>query len=257
LNMSDIRMSIMNTVLRQEPLYAKLRNRLAELVRSGALKPGDRLPSEHRLAEEYAVSRATVREAVRALIAEGILTTRQGQGTFVVAKPPIESGLEELDTVTGMIERHGYRAGTAGTQVAIEAADHVVARALEIREGAPVVCIERIRTADGEPVVLSRNRFPQALVSDVSVLRTLEGSLLEFLERHAGLVVTHAITTLRPVVADTQIRESMRVAEKTPFLLFEQVHYTEEGRPCLYCEDYYRADKFRFHVIRRRRLGLG
>jgi GntR family transcriptional regulator len=253
--MSDIRMSIMNTVLRQEPLYAKLRNRLAELVRSGALKPGDRLPSEHRLAEEYAVSRATVREAVRALIAEGILTTRQGQGTFVVAKPPIESGLEELDTVTGMIERHGYRAGTAGTQVAIEAADHVVARALEIREGAPVVCIERIRTADGEPVVLSRNKFPQVLLPEVSELRTLDGSLLEFLEAHSRIRVVRAITTLRPVVADADLARRMTMEVGSAFLLFEQVHYTEDNRPCLVCEDYYRADKFRFRVVRRRRVG--
>ncbi len=243
----------MPDTLRQDPLYARLRDRLKDLIHSAALKPGDRLPSEYRLADEFVVSRATVREAVRALIADGLLITRQGQGTFVAAKPPIDSGLEELDTVTRMIERHGYRAGATGTRIAIEEADQGLAGSLSIPVGTPVVRIERIRTADGEPVVLSRNKFPRALIPEMPEGAALSGSLLEFLERRSGIRVTQAVATLRPIGADHQLARSMRVPKGTPFLLFEQVHYAEGNRPCLYCEDYYRSDTFRFRVLRRRR----
>ncbi len=241
------------TALQQEPLYAKLRHRLQALIRSGALKPGDRLPSEHRLADEYAVSRATVREAVRTLAADGLLVARQGQGTFVVLRPPIDSGLEELDTVTGMIERHGYKAGATDVDVLVEAADAALADRLGIPAGTPIVRVERIRTADGDPVVLSRNKFPQALIDEVPAPEALGGSLLAFLERRSGLRVVHAVTTLRPMSADAGLARRMRVRRGTPFLVFEQVHYAQNSRPCLYCEDYYRSDTFRFRILRRRR----
>jgi len=240
------------TALQQEPLYAKLRHRLRELIRSGALKPGDQLPSEHRLADEYAVSRATVREAVRTLTADGLLVARQGQGTFVVLRPPMESGLEELDTVTGMIERHGYKSGATDIYVAVEAADAALADRLGVPPGTPLVRVERIRTADGDPVVLSRNRFPQGLVDEIPAPEKLDGSLLAFLERRSGLRVVHAMTTLRPLSAGARLARRMRVRRGTPFLLFEQVHYAQTNRPCLYCEDYYRSDAFRFRILRRR-----
>jgi GntR family transcriptional regulator len=194
-----------------------------------------------------------VREAVRTLTADGLLVARQGQGTFVVPRPPIDSGLEELDTVTGMIERHGYKSGAAEIDVAVEDADAALADRLGVPAGTPLVRVERIRTADGDPVVLSRNRFPRALIDSVPAPEMLGGSLLAFLERRSGLRVVHAVTTLRPMSAGARLARCMRVRRGTPFLLFEQVHYAQDHRPCLYCEDYYRSDAFRFRILRRRR----
>ncbi len=241
-------------ILHQEPLYAQLTGRLKELIHAGALKPGDRLPSEYRLAHDHGVSRATVREAVRALTADGYLIARQGQGTFVATRPPIDSGLQDLETVTAMIERHGYRAGASETEVSVEHADSALARHLNIPPGSSIVRVERIRTADGEPVVLSRNKFPQALLAEPPRRDQLDGSLLEFLEGRGGIRVIQAVTTLRPVNADAQLARRMGVRRGTAFLLFEQVHYAADNRPCLYCEDYYRNDTFRFRIVRRRRF---
>ena len=61
---------------------------LRELVSSGALRPGDRLPSERELASRLGVSRPTLREAVRGLVIMGLLETRHGAGTFVVRTAP-------------------------------------------------------------------------------------------------------------------------------------------------------------------------
>jgi DNA-binding FadR family transcriptional regulator len=61
---------------------------LRELVSSGALRPGDKLPSERELASRLGVSRPTLREAVRGLVIMGLLETRHGAGTFVVRTAP-------------------------------------------------------------------------------------------------------------------------------------------------------------------------
>lgn len=69
----------------RRPVADHIARRLAELFESGELKSGDRLPPERRLAEVFGVSRGSVREAIRALAEAGVLESRAGSGTFVVA----------------------------------------------------------------------------------------------------------------------------------------------------------------------------
>jgi DNA-binding FadR family transcriptional regulator len=68
--------------------YEQIAERLAADIRSGLLAPGERLPSERELARSLEVSRASVREAIGALQVQGVVETRAGAGTFVVAAPP-------------------------------------------------------------------------------------------------------------------------------------------------------------------------
>lgn len=68
-------------------LGGELARRLQATIRDGALAPGDKLPTEKQLAEQYGVSRAVVREAIARLKSEGYVASRQGAGAFVVARP--------------------------------------------------------------------------------------------------------------------------------------------------------------------------
>ena len=93
-----------------ERLSDRLAVRIAEQIDGGTLKPGDRLPTEQRLAEGYGVSRTVVREAVHQLKSQGLVRSRQGSGVFVTA-PPAHRALafdpkllESLDAVVQMVE---------------------------------------------------------------------------------------------------------------------------------------------------------
>jgi len=82
----------MSTLLQEQPLRAKSQPQrvvdgVSERIHSGALKPGDRVPPEPSLMREFGVSRTVVREAMSRLQARGLVETRQGVGTFVLATP--------------------------------------------------------------------------------------------------------------------------------------------------------------------------
>ena len=75
--------------IKKTRIYEEVVNQIHELIREGKLKAGDQLPSERELAETFKVSRASVREALRALETQGLVVSRTGTGTFV-ADLPIE-----------------------------------------------------------------------------------------------------------------------------------------------------------------------
>src|SRR3989304_3864057 len=95
------------------PLYRQIKADLLEQIKSGQLPPGERIESELELMARYGVSRATVRQALGQLVAEGYLEIRRGLGTYV-ATPKLEQGLGGFYSFSREIERLGMRAGTRG-----------------------------------------------------------------------------------------------------------------------------------------------
>jgi GntR family transcriptional regulator len=84
--------------------YERLQASLANLI--AMTPPGDKLPTEPLLARQLGVSRATLREAMRAFEGQGLIRRKQGVGTFVVGQAPvIETGLEVLESIESMSER--------------------------------------------------------------------------------------------------------------------------------------------------------
>lgn len=139
-----------------------------EYVRSlvVAAEPGTPAPSERDLAERFGVARMTVRHAIDALVAQGLVERIAGRGTFV-AKPVIDLQMR-LSSYTEEMERRGKRPESRTLLARRESAGPGVARALEVEEGTPIAHWQRLRLADNEPmaiqhVYLSLEQFPRFL----------------------------------------------------------------------------------------------
>lgn len=139
-----------------------------EYVRSlvVAAEPGTPAPSERELAEKFGVARMTVRHAIDALVAQGLVERVAGRGTFV-AKPVIDLQMR-LSSYTEEMERRGKRPESRTLLARRETAGPGVARALEAEEGTPIAHWQRLRLADGEPtaiqhVYVSLHQFPMFL----------------------------------------------------------------------------------------------
>ncbi len=93
------------------PLYHQLYDLLDAKIRSGEWKPGDTLPAELRLVDEYAVSRITVRKVLDLLAAEGLILRERGRGTFVT-HPQLEHGMDRIVSFTDDMRQRGFLPGT-------------------------------------------------------------------------------------------------------------------------------------------------
>ncbi len=241
-------------VHRPSSLYLFIKSEIEALITSGRLKAGDRLPSEHDLARKFAVSRMTLREALRTLEEEGVLAKKHGLGTFIKASPPrIKSILDMNYGVTEMIQNMGFRPGTKERVIKESRADASLGQILAIADGSKVITLERVRTANKRPVVYSRDMISQSILSGARELKGLEESLYEFLETKCGIVLSSGTAKLFPTKADRKLAAKLHVKINTPLFYLEQLDTDSIGRPVLYSQEYFVSDYFDFIIYRRRK----
>lgn len=230
-----------------QPLYRRIQTDLRDQIQGGVLQPGSRLGSEQELAEHYAVSRATVRQALGGLVSDGSLEIRRGLGTFVRARP-VEHSLGGFYTFSREIERHGMAPGTRVRQVGLQAADAIVAEALDVAAGTPVVALARLRLADDDPLVSETSylpawRFPGLERYDFEVVR-----LYETLTNHYGTRPVRAHESFQPVLLSEEEADLLMREPGAPALRVDRVTYDTAGAIVEYCRSTVRADRFRYSV---------
>ena len=131
-------------------------------IKSGTLQAGERLENEVELAARLGLSRPTVRSAFLYLANKGMVVRKRGAGT-VVATERIDRDVE-LTSLYDDLAAAGRAPATEVTKNEVGHASDTVARALQLPERSLVICLERIRFADGEPIALMHNFLPAALV---------------------------------------------------------------------------------------------
>jgi DNA-binding GntR family transcriptional regulator len=226
-----------------------VRDALRERV-AGSCAPGDRMPPEADLAREYGVSRLTLREAVRGLVEEGYLTRRQGDGTFVTQRPRLRNNLDVNFGVTQLVESMGMTPGSVPIDVREQPAGEEEAQALGLSPGTTVVRVERVRTADGTPLVYSVEFLPARLMPAPFAVERFQGSLYAEL-RAAGVAIHHAVSHLAAVAARRGQARHLDVKLGAPLLLLTQVDYTEADQACLYTREWYVSSRVDMRVYRR------
>ena len=240
--------------LPRETLAVHIAKRVLEMIRSGTLPVGARLPSEPKLAEMFQVSRNTLREAIRLLIAQGVLEARKGIGTFIQGAGfgawPVETGIEELTSTTDIIASAGHTPGSRSYRFALIPGSAEVTSALLLDANAPVYHLTRVRLADEQPIILCEDYLPASLVPE-NVMRRFDGqgSLFSFLaERNLPIAVARAV--LKPVLPNREVAHALAVSRKEPLLLLKQTHFDSQNQPLLYSDNYINSSFIGFHVRR-------
>lgn len=218
-------------------------------LEAGEWGPGDAIPSEGELALRFNVSQGTVRKAIDEMAAENLLVRRQGKGTFVATHSDPRSFYRFLRLVPddGVVAHSVSEPRSCELVVAPVAA----AEALHIGSGSEVLCVERLLSFNGEPVVLDQSYLVAELFSGLTLehLRSNERSLYSVFESDYGVRMIHAEERLRAVAADEYSANLLGVGLGEPLLLVERTAYTYGNKPVewrrgLYCtrSHYYRND---------------
>jgi GntR family transcriptional regulator len=225
---------------------------LRQAIARGTFRRGSQLPTEAELCEMLGVSRTVVREALRVLEDDGLIARRHGVGTFV-RDHPILKNLNFNFGITEMIESAGLTSGTSYLAFQSETADEENAEQLRVPLGAPLVTVERVRTADGRPVVYSLDTLPQSLLQSVQFdpQLLLTHSLYTILQTSLGKAIEYGIARLLPVTPPSHVAEKLQLSTGTLTLYIVQTDYSPDDEPLVYSREYHLPDAFDFIVWRR------
>lgn len=196
------------------------------LATLGGMAEGEALAPERKLAEDLGVSRMTLRGAVDDLVAEGTLERRPGSGTFLT-RPRMSRRLAMTSFTEDMVRR-GLVPSSRTLSFGVRKADNGLSRRLRIPVGDPVVCFERLRLADGEPLSVETTMIRADFVPDLAE-SDLEGSWYELLAERYGLSIDRATLEVEPVLPRPQIAQWLGVPATQPSLRLTVQSFGRDG----------------------------
>jgi GntR family transcriptional regulator len=231
------------------PLHHQVYLDLRASLDDARWQAGDRLPTERDLAQHYGCSLITVRRALSELVREGRIERTRGRGTTVLPKR-IERDFTEALSFTAEMERRGLDPVTRLIAARPESAGEAVAAALALEPGSPTLYLERLRIADGHPLLLEMvhlpaERFPGLLASDLE-----HESLYGLLQRRYGTRIARTREALEPVLLRAREARLLDQPRRTPALLIEGIAATADDRPVEFSRTYVRGDRTRYYVER-------
>lgn len=234
-----------------EQSHLKIIEQLKGEINRGNITEHERFPSEFQLSKRFGVSLVVIRKVLQTLRDDKIIVEKHGVGTFVNPKPLFTAGIEELTSVSAMIRQAGMEPGTIYLDLIETNATAQEAQKFNCKENDKLMTIKRIRTADNQPVVFC---IDQVLAENFSVEaeKLLNTSIFEAIEGAGTIYIEHAVARIEPIAYDEEASSILRCGIDVPLLALEQNHYSREGEMVLYSKNFFRADKFSFHVNRKR-----
>lgn len=220
------------------PLYMQLQKILRDAIISRVIGPDAAIPPERDLADEFGVSRLTVRKAIEGLVNEGLITRRRGAGTFVA--PRVEKSFSKLSSFSedmisrGRVPRSQWLSKSAGAVTPEESLS------LGLSPGTQVYRFHRLRFADGMTMALEYATVPAyCLPSPDAVQDSLYGAL-----QSTGHRPVRALQRLRAISFSPEQADILQVAPGDPGLFIERRGFLADGRAAEFTQSYYRGDAY-------------
>lgn len=221
------------------PLWAQLEADLQRRMEAGAFDAT--FPGEHELAEQYQVSRHTVRAALRRMREAGVVDSTRGRGSSL-RHTAIEQPIGALYSLFRSVEAAGVEQRSTVRALEVRTAPEVAA-ILHHPAATEFVFVERLRLADGEPLALDRSWLPRTIAEPLLTGSFEHTSLYAELARLTGVRLTGGRETIRALVADTSTRRLLGIKAGTAVLAVTRIGCLE-GRPIEFRESLIRGDRF-------------
>lgn len=229
------------------PIYAQIAAQLRQYIHQGVYQVGEQLPTETKLAEQFAVNRHTLRQAIALLKTEGFLRVDRGRGTFVAAKT-IRYAIGKRVRYNQTLKAQGWQARFQLVRVLEVPADSAVATGLEINLGESVALIERLGLADEEPISVGSGYFPLKRFPDIlepkniQILREQQ-SISQFLQQVYGCDHIRRSTCVSARLVQPQDAQWLQLPLNQPILLAESINVDQTGAVIEYGVTRLRGDR--------------
>lgn len=229
------------------PLYYQLKKLLVDQISNGGWKPGDILPTELNLQKEHNLSRTTVRQAIRELELEGLVTRFRGRGTFVAEAKVIHSP-EPHNSLTNFLMQQGKNPGWEVLSAQWCMPSKEVANRLKIKKDIEVYCLRRLRLSDEERIGYLVAYISPPFQEPVDEQSFEKGSSLDYLKGKGLLENSHALRILESVPAQEEEAALLGVDVGAPMFRVSRIVTNSDNRPIEDFSGIYRGDRFQYQI---------
>ena len=239
--------SVTSTAL---PIYYQIKKIIKNWIINKEFDPGDRIPSEHEIANRFGVSRLTVRQAIAQLHQEGFLISRRGEGTFVTDN---ENLINSFDLeFTGFMDDLFYqiqKSVTKSVEIARTQAPRSIRDKLELQEeNAEIVNVKRVRFKQEKSFAFTENFIPLEIGRSITEQELYRRPMLEIFEQDLGIQFTEAFQTIEASFAQQEVAEKLGILPGAPILFAERIMYGKKRKPIEVVQSSYRGDLYKYIV---------
>ena len=181
------------------PLYYQLLMILKQNIVNGVWKPGQKIPTEFELMEQYSISRSTVRQAVLALVNEGYLKREKSKGTIVTSPSGRMKFVGSLISFTEEMNNKGIPHFSRILDHKVLPADEKVAKKLYLDVGTPIYYLKRVRYVNEQPYLIDEHYIPYSLCPGIEEKYKDNTSLYKLLKSEYGFNLHHGQLEFEPI----------------------------------------------------------
>ncbi|MGV0331003.1 GntR family transcriptional regulator [Corynebacterium macginleyi] len=234
---------------RQTHLYCHIADELRSRITNGELRPGNVLPSERTLSEQFEASRITIRRALDILGAEGLIERRRGRGggTFIKSTAPTV----EINRMEGFLPQLRARGRTVESQVLatdLVSGHNEIVDELRLEPRSQVFRIVRLRKVSGVPMLIENSFFPISVAPDL-LDQDLTGSLYELLAKRYDVKPSHKKETITPEIPTSWEQKKLQLRPNQPILRLKRTTFGGNDAPIEFSRDVLRCDLAQVEIV--------
>ena len=211
------------------PIYKQLASSLKQQINTGVYKPGQQIPTEDYFCEKYDISRVTVRKAISILSDEGVVVKQQGKGTFVTMSSIVERP-KAHGSFTLSCKQNGVEPSTKIVACMVTEAPQEMALQMQLGENGKIICLKRLRCANGFPVIFETDYIPYSQHSYLVETPLENKSLLDTISKNSGLLSVGCEDIIDIHPAGEEEAEYLCCKKGTPLLrIYQKVFCEDDG----------------------------
>jgi len=230
-----------------QSFWARIANELAEAIARGVYEPGQRLPSEHVLAEQYGVNRHTIRRSLASMCQKGLVRITQGSGTYVEDFA--------VDLIIGKRTRHRQNMAQAGLQGRFEVQDAqrtrataAMAQALQLPARSPVLRLQVLGVGAGQPLHVSDRVFPLPRFERLEAVLRETGSITDAFTAHGVTDYTRKESRITAQLPSPEVAALLKQPVNRPVLFVTSVNVDGAGVPIEFASTWFAGDRVKLTV---------
>ncbi|MDG3131947.1 GntR family transcriptional regulator [Streptococcus suis] len=225
--------------------YITIHDKIKEQIDKGIWEIGQRLPSERDLAEEFRVSRMTLRQGITLLVEEGILQRKVGSGTYV-ANTRVQEKMRGTTSFTDIVQLQGKIPSSKLLSYVRTKPSDKEREFLNLAPEEYIIRMERIRYADNVPVVYEVASIPERLIQNVPK-EDVTNHFFKTLTAN-GYRIGRSKQTIFARLANEKVAKHLQVAKNQAILALKQISYLENGQAFEFVNSQYVGERFEFYL---------